>query len=204
MKSKYRQNRQKGPTYSIAYSSSPSSCIIKIENKIRIRGLCDSGAEVSLLHKYVYNALKNKQKLNKRKANIQSVSGNALKLDGLIELDFEIGGVKSKHTFYVSPSINRKLILGRDWLIDNGIRLYFDLGCIRINNTYVPLQDDIHITSVIRAQSEIKLAPQTQNLIKGKVRNVNYFRPDNECIITAIDTGFFISTTWRNGIKCFD
>jgi hypothetical protein len=42
------------------------------------------------------------------------------------------------------------MILGREWLKQNGVRLYFDLGYLRINNTYVRLEEDIHISSLLR------------------------------------------------------
>jgi hypothetical protein len=40
------------------------------------------------------------------------------------------------------------MILGREWLKQNGVRLYFDLGYLRIDKTYVRLEEDIHISSL--------------------------------------------------------
>jgi hypothetical protein len=42
------------------------------------------------------------------------------------------------------------MILGREWLKQNGVRLYFDLGYLRIDKTYVRLEEDIHISSFLR------------------------------------------------------
>ena len=86
---------------------------------------------------------------------MQSVNGHALQVDGTVDMPFEIGGLKTSYTFYVVRNMNRKLILGRDWLLKNGVRLYFDLGCIRVHQTYIPLQEDIHISSVVRTQNKI-------------------------------------------------
>ena len=55
------------PTFSIALAGSPNSCIIKIEHK-KYRSLVDSGAEVSLMHRRVYQSIKNAPKLTKKKA----------------------------------------------------------------------------------------------------------------------------------------
>lgn len=33
--------------------------------------------------------------------------------------------------------MNRNMILGRDWIKQKGVRLYFDLGYLRIGKTYV-------------------------------------------------------------------
>ena len=76
-----------------------------------------------------------------------------------------------RHTFFVVPDMNRNVILGRDWLEQNGVRMYFDLGCIRVNQTYVPLQDDMCISSIVRAHAKTKIKPQTAVICKCKVRN---------------------------------
>ena len=89
--------------------------------------------------------MKDKPKLFSKHASLQTVNGEPLKLDGCAEISFEIGGLKMRQTFFVVPDMNRNIILGRDWLEQNGVRMYFDLGCIRVNQTYVPLQDDNYV-----------------------------------------------------------
>ena len=121
---------------------SPNSCLIQI-GRNKFRSLVDSAAEVSLMHTRVYQSLKKKPPLVRKIANLQSVSGTCLKHDGYVTLSFKIGDTEIKHSFFVSPSINRNFILGRDWLVQNGVRLYFDLGFLRIGNTQVPLEEDI-------------------------------------------------------------
>lgn len=56
---------------------------------------------------------------------------------------------------FLVHGVNRKFILGRDWLIQNRVRIYYDLGTMRINDVYVPLQEDIHISSVLRIAKSI-------------------------------------------------
>ena len=55
--------------------------MIKIK-KIILRALVDSGAEVSLIHSRIIASLKDKPKLIKKKAHLQSVSGQALNIEG--------------------------------------------------------------------------------------------------------------------------
>ena len=114
---------------------------MKIE-KQKFRALIDSGAEVSLMHTRVYNALKWAPKNLKKNVNInlQSVNGGNIGVKGQAQIDFEIKGQKLKHKFLIVENMNRNLILGRDWMVQNGVRLYFDLGCFRIGKTYVPLK----------------------------------------------------------------
>ena len=142
------------------------------------------------MHTRVYQSLKKKPPLVRKIANLQSVSGTCLKLDGYVTLSFKIGDTEIKHSFFVSPSINRNFILGRDWLVQNGVRLYFDLGFLRIGNTQVPLEEDIHISSLVRLRSTTVLKPQTATVCLGKVKDSPEFPVRNLYTITAVETNF--------------
>lgn len=76
------------------------------------------------------------------------VDGSPLDIDGVARISFIIGGNSVVQDFYVTRSMSRNVILGRDWLLSNGVRLYFDLKSLRIKNAYVPLEEDVHISSV--------------------------------------------------------
>ena len=97
----------------------------------------------------------------KKEVNLQSVNGNLLQITGQTTIPFQIGGIKMSHSFYVVSDMNRNVILGRDWLILNGVRFYFDLSCLRVQNKYIPLQENIHIASVLRLSNKTLLKPQT-------------------------------------------
>jgi hypothetical protein len=99
--------------------------------------------------------------LIKKEVNLQSVNGNLLQITGQTTIPFQIGGIKMSHSFYVVSDMNRNVILGRDWLILNGVRFYFDLSCLRVQNKYIPLQENIHIASVLRLSNKTLLKPQT-------------------------------------------
>lgn len=131
----------------------------------------DTGASVSLMHRRVYDSLKDKPKLYHKSASLQTVNGQPLHLDGCADVSFEMQGIKLSQSFYIVRDMNRNLILGRDWLDKNGVRMYFDLGCIRVNNTYVPLQEDLKVSSVVRMHRKTKIKPQTAVICKCKARN---------------------------------
>ena len=65
------------PTFKIELEGSPNSCIIEI-NKQKFQALLDSGAKVSLIHRGVYNSLKEKPKLKKQSAFLRSVEGDSI------------------------------------------------------------------------------------------------------------------------------
>ena len=157
-------------TYKICMAGNPNSCLIKVE-KQKFRALVDSGADISLIRRDVYDSLRRKPKLIRQHTNVQSVNGDPLKIDGYIYLKFVIGGTTMTQRFYVSRNMNRKVILGNDWLTENGVRTYHDLGCLRVNGTYVPLQMDIHVTSTLRAKNKFLMKPQTTIICQCKARS---------------------------------
>ena len=73
--------------------------------------------------------------MKKHFVNLQSVNGESLDVKGSIELNVELGGAKYIQKFYVVTNINRNVILGRDFLTIYGVRLYFDLGYLRIGKS---------------------------------------------------------------------
>lgn len=73
------------------------------------------------------------------------VNGELFLVVGRVNFFFKMNGFLLFYNFYVMEGFNRCVILGRDWLRMNGVRIYFDLGCLRIGKIYVKLQEDIYI-----------------------------------------------------------
>lgn len=138
----------------------------------------------------VYDSLKHKPKLIRQKTNVQSVNGDPLAIDGYIFVKFSIGGTTLTQRFYVSRNMNRKVILGNDWLTENGVRTYHDLGCLRVNGTYVPLQMDIHVTSILRAKNKLIVKPQTTIICHCKSRSSPDLPEQELYQVSPIDAGF--------------
>lgn len=107
----------------------------------------------------MYNSLSFPSKINKnQKPYLQAANGESLSVVGRVYLSFKMNGLPLSHNFYVTEGLNRCVILGRDWLKMNGVRIYFDLGCLRIKKkTYVKLQEDIHILFLVRINLKINL-----------------------------------------------
>ena len=177
------------PKYDVLVAGNPSSCLLKIE-KQTFRALLDSGADCSLIHYDVYKNLKHKPKLCRQNVVLNSVNGENLNVKGSIDLEFQIGKVKMTQMFFVVVKMNRRIILGRDWLKQRGVRVYYDLDCLRVDGCYVPLQEDIHITSVVRLQGKTKIAPQSSILCKAKVRRDSRFPSSGIFQVSSITEGF--------------
>lgn len=60
-----------------------------------------------------------------------------LKVDVYETIHFQVGRLVAKHAFYVIPNLNINIIIGCDWLQENGARIYYDLGALCIKVTYV-------------------------------------------------------------------
>ena len=56
--------------------------------------------------------------------------------------------------------MNRNIILGRDWLKQFGVHMYYDLGCIRVGKSYIKLEEDLHISSIARVTAKTIIKPQ--------------------------------------------
>ena len=124
-----------------------------------------------------------------KKVYLQSASGQPMMVDGSINVTLEIRGVKINQTLFVVRNLNRSLILGRDWLKTNGVRPYYDLGCLRIGHTYIPLEEDIHIATVVRIAPTVTLRPQTANVCTGHLRHKS----------EAFESGIFEMSSIENG-----
>ena len=164
-----QENEKNVPIYKIELVGNPNSCIIRINNQ-KYCALLDSGAEVSLVHSRIYNCLRDKPKLKKQSALLQSVKGDSIDVDGCALLKYAIGKEKQEHEFFIVQQMNRNIILGRDWLKQFGVHMYYDLGCIRVGKSYIKLEEDLHISSIVRLATKTQIKPQTAKFCMCKVK----------------------------------
>ena len=128
---------------------------------------------MSLLKHTTYITLKEKEPLKQTKnIKLQSVNGDQIQTKGTARIPFKIGKLKLEYTFHIVDQINRCCILGRDWLVDNGVRLYYDINKLRIKGIYVDLEQDIHIASILRAQQTLTLEPNSVIITHSKLKRL--------------------------------
>ena len=87
----------------------------------------DTGSELTLISQKTYENLAYKPELKRTNITLQSANGSSIRVLGAIDLNFKISGLKLTHNFIVVSNLNRNIILGRDFLVKNGVRIYFDL-----------------------------------------------------------------------------
>jgi predicted aspartyl protease len=181
-------------------TDNPSSCILKID-KNRFRALIDTGAAVFLISK-IFDSLPLRPQENRKDIPfLQAANGNSLTSIGSTEMKFRISGLHMTQKFYVTDGLNRNMILGREWMTKHKVRLYFDLGLMRINGkTYTELKEDIHISTIVRTTKKLNIKPNTVTVFKGKANNnfpieqVNLVEVhiNNTCNCLLDDPGIYI------------
>lgn len=163
--------------------------------------MVDTGAAVSLISKKMYDNLFPRPKLfNNDIPSLQAANGNSLIAIGYVNISFKISGLTLDHKLYVTKGLNRNMILGRDWLKKNNVRLYFDLGLMRIDGkVYAELKEDLHISTIVRTPKKLIMRPNTVTVFYGKINNnfplekndlVEVNSIDNNCIME--DPGLYL------------
>jgi hypothetical protein len=93
---------------------------VNVQNALKIRGLYDTGADISCISEKTFRNLpphNRPQKLNMDKSpNFCSAGGQPLPVRGLYEFNFRINSKFVKHKCYVIPELNEPLILGINFI----------------------------------------------------------------------------------------
>ena len=176
--------------YIYSIDNSPNSVLIKLET-FQLRCLLDTGAERTLMHERVYNMLKYKPPLNKKKIVLQSANGSEVHVLGAVNASFKIGGLKLEQEFLVVSNLNRNIILGNDFLVNNNARLYFDLKQIRLKGSYyIPFENDVFISSIARLSKTTLLKPNTAYLVKAQIKTLHPLKEKSVYKLEKLDKGF--------------
>ena len=117
----------------------------------------------------MFDKLPQRPKITRVIPNFQTANGRPLSIIGQATIPFTMNGLSMTGKFFITVGLNRNFILGRDWLKEYGVRLYFDLGMLRIGKTYVKLEQDIHISSILRLDKKVELKPQTVSICYVKL-----------------------------------
>ena len=142
------------------------------------------------MNRKTYESLNYRPKLIKDTQTVTSANGSLLSTLGTIQLDIKISGFTLTETFLVVESLNRNLILGMPFLTKNGVRLYYDLKKMRLNNVYVDLESDVHISSISRISKTTVLRPRTIYLIQAQLKKTDYFDTQKTYQIEKLQRGF--------------
>ncbi|KAL5019954.1 hypothetical protein ScPMuIL_002846, partial [Solemya velum] len=79
----------------------------------------------------------------KKRIVLETANGALTKVKGVINLQFKLGSKLRTHEFAIVPNLNRKILLGKTFLDEKGVRLYFDLKCMKLDNEMIPIVSDV-------------------------------------------------------------
>ena len=190
--SRWESQQERKQHYNINLAGDPQCMTIQM-GKMKFRTLCDTGAQVSLISEKTLQKFHPQPKVRKTTISLHSVSGDSLNVRGTVQLDFTIGGKKFSHTFVVVKGLDRSFILGIDFFTAHQVRIYFDLRQVRVGKVYVPLEQDIHIASLVRSCSTIVLKPKTAVQLWVKRKEGPYFKEGQELELSSAEKGFMAS-----------
>lgn len=119
-----------------------STCVyVKAKFRNRpIRCLLDSGCERSIVGRRYVRDLR----LRPTQYRLSAANKAALPIDGDIDLHFTIDGYAMTASVSVSPAID-DLLLGSDWLVENGCRWDFAAGTIHIGDRLIHTHQRKHV-----------------------------------------------------------
>ena len=98
--------------------------------KKQIKGLYDTGADVSCLDEKIFREIPIENRptkiLERRQSTFTSASGNQLAVSGKYLVPLQIGPKKIQHEIFVVKNLNEKLILGIDFILKHQLNYHTD------------------------------------------------------------------------------
>ena len=83
----------------------------------KIKVLLDSESEVSLLKSSVFKNLRtNSIRVRDSYLTVTQVNGQKMELSGMVYLAIKVRGIITWSKLYITPDLDRTMILGEDWL----------------------------------------------------------------------------------------
>jgi transposase InsO family protein len=127
------------PLFSVFNSSRDCRIAIDLCNH-QLLALVDTGATVSVISAD-YAALLPTHLYPQTPVNtsLLSVNGSNVEVSAVVTLPIKLFDYSLSHTFYISPSVKREIILGHDFLLPNGVILDFSNQVFIIANHFVPM-----------------------------------------------------------------
>ena len=97
--------------------------IMKIgEKKFETR--IDTGNSMSFIDKTIYETLPHKPRMLEQNIEYLATDGFSVQIEGVIQLESEIGGLSISQKYALIKDLNPPVILGMDWVSDNQVQLY--------------------------------------------------------------------------------
>lgn len=149
----------------------------------KIKGLYDTGADVSCLDEKIFREipvhLRPKKILEQRKNSFKSATGNELVVKGRYLIPIQIGDRKLKHEIFVVKNLSEKFILGIDFILTHQLNYNTE------TRTFDWGKPTNWSTGRIKTRKIEKLDELSITVIKAKIETSNGFvpQPGSVCLV---------------------
>lgn len=135
-----------------------------------LNSLCDSGANVSILSKQVYNLLQNKPKLCPVNFVLLAVTGNKQSFAGKANFEIQLGAQRFLHEMLVADIVE-DAIIGIDFMKQHSCDLIISKNYMRVGSEKVPCYmktKQLGNCCRVAIEETIEIPSNTEMILPGK------------------------------------
>ena len=182
---------QESISMNISCEASKLTCPVSIGQQ-RYRAILDTGSMICVARRDVYDRLPRRFKnLKETKLVIRDASGRPLDVLGMITCDIRIEGIKAPCDFYVVSHLQTSMIIGVDFLKNNGARIDLMQETLEFGGKCMNLTTSEKVSSFGRLSSDIEIPPQTAVSCTLQYHKDLTVRDTDSLQVTSIESGFF-------------
>ena len=160
--------------------------------KKKTYALVDSGADISLISREMFNkiAAKNISEFSTENCiPLQSVSGHKLENFATVVLEVKMSKFSQPYRFQIVDGLRNSCILGNDFLSDFGAQLDFGQKTLNIEGNVIPLRPQRltceSATSLVRVPQKVTIEAQSYIEVSAKVNRAQLY--DQECLVEPLN-----------------
>ena len=185
------KSEQYGPKVARVFVKKDTPMLWLYLGKKKVYSLVDSGADISLISRQLFDqiAAKNKFEFSSKNAvPLQTASGQRLKNFGTVVLEMKIAGFSHPFKFQIVEGLKNDCLLGNDFLSEFGVQLDFGQKTMNVDGYVIPLRPQRltcqTTTSLVRLTQKVTVKAQSYVEISGQVNRAQLV--DQECIVQPL------------------
>lgn len=161
-----------------------------IVNGTRIKTLVDTGSARSIVHHRTVRKLIHRPIIRQQHSTYRTANNGKLVTNGTVKLNVDIDQLSTTIVTEIANDLCADLVLGNDWLNENGIDILVTERCIRMKKNgelaSVSFSDDEQTNELVYSLQSIEVSPDEQVIIPVRtyMRNIDtaLFTPSKKFI----------------------
>ena len=119
----------------------------------------------------IMHKLKGHDLLENTQLKLRTVNSGKIKIAGIADVKFKIGKLYKKHPLYVTEGVSQNMILGRDFLVTNKVKLDFENTQLTNDQQIIRMEDDVYIAFLVRLAQDVVLPPHTAAVCHTRLKH---------------------------------